>query len=398
MANFEKIFKNNFDRLPKVFIDNLSNANLKFDVHTHIFNFEYIPDEFFDVRFPTLVNISFLKGIDSLLDVIKQDSEDSLYNYAYFLDFINKNSTEQIAEYLISNSPQNTIFCTLMVDYSKVFSAKNSKSIEEQMDLLFKIRNKYPQTFLPFIGIDPNNPNVFDNFEKAFSEQYSFFGVKVYPALGFMPSHPNLMKIFEICQNYNIPVVAHCNIDGTHTTKSKIQLKFFDIDSSGKLILKKETKQFFFKHQYNKFFNRPQLWEPVLKAFPNLRLNLAHFDCDFDFEDDKKSQNVYRLIDLMERYPNVYSDTAYCLHKPTYASKFVEFYTNNTIIQQRLLFGSDFHYINAEGKYKELRSRFVSKIGSKIMHRISVENPLKFLDLYKLIPQQVIKQWEQQTL
>jgi predicted TIM-barrel fold metal-dependent hydrolase len=73
-------------------------------------------------------------------------------------------------------------------------------------------------------------------------------------------------------------------------------------------------------------------------------------------------------------------------------------FNNNKLISERTLFGTDFYMINLEGKYKELRSKFVTKIGSKIMHKISVENPLNFLNLKDFISQEIRQTWEQQTL
>lgn len=395
MKLFENIIQKPQERLTTTIIERINNPDVKFDTHVHLFDIDYIPDDFLSVRFPTLVDVNFLKNVDSLLDFV-DDTGDELYNYAFFIDYISKNKISEIADYLITNSPQNTIFFNLLLDFHNSFSHKIKFRIGEMFQNSKNLDAVYDGHFLHFLGINPENPKCFELFEKAFSEKNNFVGLKIYPALGYMPSHPNLMKIFEVCQQYNIPVVSHTNIDAAYSSRNIIKLVYFEIDSTGKLFLKKETKRFFFGHQYNKFFNRPQLWEPVLKAFPNLRLNLAHFDCDFG-DNTQRSTNFYRLIDLMERFPNVYSDTSYVLSSKNYSEKFLNFYDKISIVRDRVMYGSDFHFVNIQGKYKNIRSKFVMDVGTSIMQKISVINPLKYLDLYNFVNEDLRKKWEQQT-
>lgn len=392
------ITKNTKQRLNSEFLNFLKSGNFKFDIHTHLFNKDYIPDKYFGIRIPFLVNVNFLKHLDSILELVSSDEEDKVYFYAYFIDFVSKNSMLDIAKYLISNTPRNTIFCSLMMDFSKGIRGKTKKNIFEQLDEYKKIRDKYKKIFLPFLAIDPNNADYLKLFQKAFSLDYNFFGIKVYPAMGFLPSHPNLMKIFEICSKYDIPITAHTGFGGVHTNRTSLNIKYFDVDQHGKLFLKREKKNFFFKKQYEKFFNKPQNWEPVLKAFPDLRLNLSHFGGVQEWEDKNSNKWTFRIIDLMERYPNVYSDLSFIIYEDKIHKDFINLFNNNKTVAERTLFGTDFYMIVSEGKYKEIRSRFVTKIGSKTMHKISVENPLNFLNLRQFIPKKIEEKWQRQIL
>jgi predicted TIM-barrel fold metal-dependent hydrolase len=392
-----KIEKDISKRLPAELKTVLEKGVFKFDVHCHLFNKDFIPDKYFGLRMPFLVNTDFLMYTESLLDTVSLDDDDKLSHYAYFIDFIAKNTTKDIAEHLIVNSPPNTIFCPLMMDFQPGIDGKTKKTVFQQLDELREVRNLYPDKFLPFVGINPNNSKHKELFEKAFSPEYNFYGVKIYPSLGYMPSHPALMDIFEICSHYDIPVTTHCGSGTVHTHNNILRLKYFILNEKGELILKKEKKTFLFKKQFEKYFNRPQNWQPVLKAFPNLRLNLAHFggDSEWDNKESNDKEWTFRTIDLMERYENVYSDVSYIIHLPEMHQKFKTLFYNNQLVAERTLMGTDFYMILIEGKYKDIMSRFVAEMDSKILQKIAIENPLKFLNLSQLITQETKEKWQQ---
>ena len=37
-----------------------------------------------------------------------------------------------------------------------------------------------------------------------------FKDIKIYPPLGYLPTHPNFCEIFEYCSRHNIPITLHC--------------------------------------------------------------------------------------------------------------------------------------------------------------------------------------------
>ncbi len=362
----------------------LKSKNFKFDTHVHLFNKDYIPKKYFSIRMPFLVDTDFLMYLEDFIEQIPPEDH-KIYYFAHFIDFVSNKSMQQIAEHLIENTPANTIFCPLMMDFSQSIEDSNTKDIFSQLDELKQIRDKYPDKFLPFVAIDPENKRHIELFEKAFSEEYKFFGIKIYPSLGYLPSHPSLMRIFELCEQYDIPVTAHCGSGNVHTTKSKMQLHYFKTDESGKIKLKRDKRFFLFKKHYEKYFNSPANWEPVLKTFPKLRLNLAHLGGDKTWYPNSDKKWIYRIIDFMERYENIYSDVSYIIHNPQMPTMFKQLFENNEIIQERTLFGTDYFMIFIEGRYDEIRTRFITEVGTKIMNKISIDNPLKFLNLQNFV-------------
>ncbi len=384
---FEKLPKDPVDRIPEDMRLLIRNGNFRFDVHTHIFNRDYIPDKFFEIRIPYLVNSDFLQYVEDIFSQIEEFPEGSdLLNYAYFIDFATKHSMDNIAQYMINNSPKNTIFAVIALDLQQALDGEVKKDYIDQLENLARIRDKYPDIILPFFEVNPNNPDFELIIEKALLE-YSFFGIKIYPSMGYMPSHPKLMQLFELCEQWNIPVITHCSSNNMHTTKNLLRIEYFSFDENGQLELRSQKKMFLFRNQYITFFNRPQNWEPVLKTYPNLRINFSHMGGDDDWDGRPRTDRnwSFRIFDFMERYENVYSDTAYTFHLDTFIELLSEVLYRNKLLTQRILFGSDYYMIMAEGKYKNLRSKFALSLGTDLMQQISVVNPLRFLGLEKLI-------------
>lgn len=383
MLNVEVISKRVEDRISEDILKVLETGDYRFDVHVHLINKDYLPKKYLSIRMPGLIDLDFLMSIDNLMDYFQEEQDDKLINYAKFLHFISSNSLKDIAQNLINTHPANTIFCPLMLDFEMNIGGGKKNDIFKQMDDHLKITKDLPGHFLHFVAIDPNNPMHTEIFNKAFSKEYNFFGIKVYPSLGFMPSHPNLMKIFEICEKYDIPVVTHSGCDGVYNPQSKLSFEYFKLDDNGRLKIVRQKNHFFFRKQYSKLLGDAKLWEPVLSAFPNLRLNIAHFGgtCEWELDKHNDSGNLYTIIDLMERYKNVYSDISYIISQPSMITKFKELFENNEVIANKTLYGSDYHFIKIEGDFSKIRSRFQAEVGTKIMNKISVENPLKFLNL-----------------
>ena len=372
-------------RLKKEVLDILKSGDFIFDTHTHIFGMEYLPEKYFSLRLPYIVDTEFLMYVNENL---REEflGEDNLLYFIKYYKFLKKNNSEQIARFLIENSPPNTIFALITMDFTGI-DPKPPKSFATQIEETKKIIDLFPNKFIPFFSINPKNISNPLMLPRVFSKPYNFFGVALYPSLGYMPSHPTLMKLYEVFEKKRIPVITNSSYSNIHTTRNLHKLLYWDYDSEKqKFKLKKQTKIFWFKKQYIKFFNNPDNWRPILKKHPNLYLNFTHSGGIEAWEDEKNCDTwLCSIIDLMERYPNVYADISYLIGYENFAQKFLDLYHRNKIFADRVMFGTDFHFVMIEGFYNILRSRFVNTIGSEIMNKISRINPLKFLSLEAFI-------------
>jgi hypothetical protein len=152
---------------------------------------------------------------------------------------------------------------------------------------------------------------------------YDFVGIKVYPPLGFNPwpvesweeNREEEMKkvrlLYEFCISRNIPLTAHCSPGG------------FLVDKS-----------------YREFAS-PDKWALVLREYPGLRLDLAHFggaECD---------QWRDKVVDLILKYDNVYTDISYQgIDQKIYdkLKRFLDTFGDieRTRLMERIVFGTDF--------------------------------------------------------
>lgn len=363
----------------------LKEKEVFFDVHAHLFNFKDVPNGFLGIRLP--FNTRFLSKMERWLHAINGKSdEDKLSNLGYFVHFFKNRSAKWSAEKLMSYYPgSSVILCPLMMDMAQGIKGKLIDSYEHQIEKMKVVRDEFPENILPFFAADPNNPKMPELFNKVFSveEDYKFFGLKVYPSLGYLPSHPLLMKVFEICEAKNIPVTAHCSSARVHASAGKIKnipgLHYKPVQG---FVEMEETVRFWRRRDYARYFNHPSNWIPVLEKFPKLKLNLAHFGGGEEWDKfirGKGNNWVARIIDLMERYDNMYSDFSYTLYNKHHSSKLKELILENKLISERVLYGSDYYMVVMEGHFRVLKINFTSTMGDEIMRKIAFENPKRFL-------------------
>jgi len=55
-----------------------------------------------------------------------------------------------------------------------------------------------------------------------------FKGIKIYPPLGYLPTHPNLAPVFDYCVQYDIPITLHCSPGGINNFRKKNYIRSWD--------------------------------------------------------------------------------------------------------------------------------------------------------------------------
>lgn len=231
----------------------------------------------------------------------------------------------------------------------------------------YTYRNKYlPGSdplfeFYPFMGINTRNytmadrqprgalsqslERVLENCFNVFEEgKPRFIGIKVYPPLGFNPwpderweksADEEMRKVrclYEFCVKHAIPITAHC--------------------SPGGFLVDKRYKE----------FSDPKKWENVLREYPSLRLNLAHFG---GAGEGRWRDTIIGMI-LSREYEHLYADISYQgVNSSSYDAlrrriEAVEDPLDRQRLMERIIFGSDF-MINLQdiGSYSEYLRYFV---------------------------------------
>jgi len=161
---------------------------------------------------------------------------------------------------------------------------------------------------LPFLGMDPRRSNALVKIDKydslknrtspAILSNGSFIGIKLYPPLGFNPVlYPDF---FRGLNERQLPITVHCQKDSFRLTS--------DADK----------------------FTDPKNWDLILASVTELRINFAHFGGEDEvaktvkfrerganepgpptfYEDIEEDTFTYRIIRMLKKYPNTYSDVA----------------------------------------------------------------------------------------
>lgn len=368
------------------------------DVHTHIFNYKDVPKGFLGMRLP-ISSRRFLGYMAFVLHNLKPRTDrDQMSGYAYFIETLKNRTSERIFKRMIEKYYDNSsdfskLYGILTMDMDLAIKGNTKRSIWKQLELIANLKKyKFP-SFLPFANIDPTRGLEAEVlFRKAFEKNkgWDYFGLKVYPSLGYLPSHPTLLKMIKVCEKNNIPVLSHCSSALTKNTNRRLRKVPgvfvrdnkehvqgpHDFKTGASLLIWRKARR-----DYRNFFNRPHNWIPVLEKFPNLKLNLAHFGGNIAWEGyceaNDKSKWVETIIELMHQYPNVYADFSFTMSYEKYSIALRKLMEKDPVVRSRVLFGSDYTLVITKGNYKQNLERFKQIMGPELIRQMAVINPNK---------------------
>ena len=352
------------------------------NVHCHLWNFKFIPDSFFKTRAPFrewLLRRSFCRWLARVITFLLPGNE---YDRLHEVLTIMKKDIKEVATGLIREMREaNIVLATpLMMDLeSASFKEKPEIPYRYQVKLVSELATEYAGKIMPFIMFDPHRKSASELVKTAL-EEMGFLGVKMYPPLGYHPDPSSffndsevnhvLDEIYEYCESNSIPITTHCSNCVGATAYSS------DLMYCKELVLE---------------FSQPPSWQGVLKKYPKLYLNFAHFGGDKDFLEKNNPKSWANTIQkLMQQYDNVYADISY--HCKALANKTSRDYfktlmklTNKDIIKNRVIFGTDWpmtRHTWTEHEYVEAFER----LPPAILDQIALQNPLGFLFPDKKLP------------
>jgi len=357
------------------------NNNPIFDIHCHIFDKDCITKNYFLLRL--LDNLDSDKNLDDALEFIIDREKDNELDGLF--DIMNFDNMQQILDYYINEyAYKKNIICTpLMMDLSEGWYFKPKKSIKDQIDELKILMNS--EAIMPFLAIDPRkaekhgDDNLYNLFMHAFTGENKFYGVKIYPALGYLPSDPRLMPIYEICEAKNIPVTSHCGGTIIRTNKNNFTVKGLQIINN-QVVSYMDTIHEKGKEKANRL-NNPLLWEPVLKTYKKLKLNFGHFGGYSEWKNypnDTKQNRIREINRLMREYENLYADFSFNITKDETFNNFSHALDNNQLFRERAMFGTDYWVVLPSGNFRKNQKKFITQI-NQYKNLLMQTNPQNFL-------------------
>jgi predicted TIM-barrel fold metal-dependent hydrolase len=229
-----------------------------------------------------------------------------------------------------------------------------SRGFRNQIDALIDLQASHAGSVFPFFAVDPRRRGAVDMAVRGIPELNGgkplvtltgpFFGIKLYTRLGYLPADvPD--ELYDYCDTNRIPITVHASAGGFPPGS--------DWEYAG--------------------YAAPRYWQAVLDKHPALRLDFAHFGSG-------NPDWVRQILDLMTRYPNVFADLA-CYTDARDRSEAWRIWSDNAIVRDRLLFGTDFvvssltKVLSLEGYFEAFQEVF----GPADLERLMTVNTRKFL-------------------
>lgn len=343
--------------------------------HIHTFTSDHVPRDFPYVWLrPFRKAPGLIRALSRLaLWLGRERLADRLERLYQFQQQGARGSQAEILTDVKRHYPSNTRFVVLPMDMAGIGYGPVAADLRAQHDELYKLRlsDAHFGTVVPFATVNPMAPGSVDEAMRAITE-LGFEGLKIYPRLGFPPDHPDLMeRVYPEVVARGLPVMTHCSRGG-------VQGRFVD-------------------DYFADLYTEPAAYLPVLRAFPEMRLCLAHFGGQTDWRAyadgtepsgaDNWQVQIRRMIGSGD-YPNLWTDISYTLfHFDDYIPFLRLFLAGNgpedraaDRLRQRVLFGSDFYMTRQEDlSEKAVCFRLRNALGEEMFRQIAEENPVRWL-------------------
>ena len=186
----------------------------------------------------------------------------------------------------------------VLADYGLLLT-DNVFSLEGENRIQAEIMRRHPDRFLSFFGTDPRRPEAAEMFER-YLRNGDAKGLKIHPTVGVFPHDRSAYPLYELCSQYEVPVLFHCG-----PMRSPLYSRFA----------------------------RPMEFDEVAADFPDMTIILGHAGEDLWQE----------TVAVARMKPNLYVDLSYW--QPAY--KFREEWIaavskmRDVLGTERVLFGSD---------------------------------------------------------
>ena len=195
-------------------------------------------------------------------------------------------------------------------------------------------------------------------------EKKGFAGVKLYPPLGFLPLNNKDTTFDHASHN------AHAKLNGCGEMLDKELRQLYDWCDSNDVPIKAHAEKAIEAKPGAGRLAAPDNWVPVLKDYPNLRLNLAHFG---GFDETKKGDRSKplgatgnceetsgsnwenRIATMLTEYPNLFCDLSYWTQvvditdggteRARVVTAMNDLIDRCPVIKERMMYGSDWPMI-----------------------------------------------------
>ena len=343
--------------------------------HIHSFTEKDVPRKFLPlglVRFlATKPGFSIVAAGLNFLNPLSKNNQ--FKKYLRFAEIGKLGSQENIALECAKYYPKGTEFIILAIDMHYMDAGKVPNDYLEQLDELRRLKEKYGDLVHPFVHVDPRRDGIISYIEANLNW---IEGIKLYPPLGYFPYDERLMKLYDICEKNNLPIVAHCGPETpTYNRNSKKNIRKM---LKGYPYNKKDDKQ-----KLCSYFAQPDNYRGILEKHPNLNICLAHWGSECSWEsylkDPLAKDNWFLTIkEMMKTYPNLYTDISFTLNNQQYFSV-LKLLLDDKDLVKKIMFGSDYYMVETKSEEKKFCIDLRAYLGEDVFKQIAEINPRTFL-------------------
>jgi predicted TIM-barrel fold metal-dependent hydrolase len=354
--------------------------------HMHTFTNVHVPDRYVPRIVGRLLRIAWFRdGLLMLVRLFDRGRRTRLARYARILEVSYDRSQEAV--FLIARGfyPRGTRFVVLAMDMAYTGAGEVEEPLSEQHAALAQLAKDYPEVVIPFAAVDPRRPRVVEE-TKRLLEHEGFRGIKLYPPTGYHPNDPRLRDLYAYAAQHAIPVVTHCS------RPAHVQYRGEPTEEMRKDPVTGERLDLG-PYELLTLFTDPESYVPILERHRGLKLCLAHFGGEADWDrylrepwqpetaNGRKSW-LAKIVDMIlsGKYENLYTDISYVLFVDDDYVHMLKVLLSDARIAERVLFGSDFYVVeNAKLDERRIAVRLRSVLGEELFDTIARVNPARFL-------------------
>lgn len=337
--------------------------------HVHTFTMRHVPHWYYFGLAHLLRPAWIRRPVMALLrNAWPFSSTDQAERLAKFAESGFSRSQGDIFTALAAHYPADSRFVILPMDMAGMDYGAPADDIVTQHEELAALAQASGGRVLPFVHFDPRRPNALDCI-RYWIEVRGFKGVKIYPPLGYRPTHAALAPIFAYCAANDVPVMTHC---------------------SGATV---RARPYFSKDAHAVGLGAPKGYGPVLDAHSGLRLCLAHFGGERawaaylrdpggsgEFQDQPAKSWINDIRQMITAYPGLYVDVSYTMFSSPANLPALAILLQDDGLRARTLFGSDFYMSRMETMTEREHCFCVRHaLGEAVFGQIAEINPLAYL-------------------
>lgn len=305
---------------------------------------------------------------DKIIDLYDLDEEGEIrqdwLDFVEYLRIALQPTIEKVADEVMKRMGDEDALVALMMDITD--GHDDDTQVRKQMLATSDAALAYPGRIFPFYMVNPARPNHFALMKEAI-ENHGFWGVKLYPSLGYRVDSPQMKEVFAYCADNDIPVLSHCTDGG------------------------------FNKNTQTAGLADPAHWRGVMQEFSGLKVCFGHFGSDNNLIQSQIHPESWTqtIIDLMQVHEGVYTDIGFHdapmigsteagMDKKTARKNYeanLKMLLRSSPVKDRILFGTDYWMVRTVTDDDDYWAFYKKMLTPAQFKTICEDNPANFLGL-----------------